>query len=183
MRRAVRQDVIGRSSRERRKGDVIAMDEVDERFVVSKSVEQCRLHAVKRIPAHGRDLVLMARRPEPQHVGVEHAEAIGVALFRMAAQQLLPYADAEHGLRETPYNRVESLTAQIIHCACGLALSGKNHLVGRHYRPGVVGVHWFHAQPAQGVYHAVHIACIVFNDCYIHVFSFLGVKEYKEYKE
>ena len=40
----------------------------------------------------------MALGAEALHLGIEHADAVDVALLAVAAQQLLAYADAEYRL-------------------------------------------------------------------------------------
>jgi hypothetical protein len=76
---------------------------------------------------------------EAVHVGIEHADAVGVALVGVAAEQLLADAYSKYGLPERANHLVQSSGAQVFHGAAGLALSWKYDAVSLSQLFGVVG--------------------------------------------
>ena len=81
---------------------------------------------------------------ESLHVGIKHTDAVGIALFRMAAQQLLSNADAQYGLRQLAYDAVQAPGTQILHRPTRLALSGKYYPFSLLQLFGIVGQQRFH---------------------------------------
>ena len=107
------------------------------------------------------------------HVGVEDADAIDVAFFRVAAQQLLTHADAQHGLAQRTDDIVQPASLQVLHGTTGFALSGKQHVVGTLQLLGIVRQQRLHTQPSQCVHHRVDVSSVIFYDCYVHFFFLL----------
>ena len=114
----------------------------------------------------------MALGLETLHVGVEDADAIDVAFFRVAAQQLLTHTDAQHGLAQRTDDIVQPASLQILHGTTGFALSRKQHAVGTLQLLGIVRQQRLNTQPSQCVHHRVDVSSIIFYDCYVHFFSY-----------
>ena len=67
---------------------------------------------------------------ETLYLGIENADALRVAFFRVLAEQLLAYTNAKNGLLEAFDHIVQSACFQIFHSASCLALTRKEHSVG-----------------------------------------------------
>jgi hypothetical protein len=107
-------------------------------------------------------------RQEPLHLRIKDADAVGIALFRVAAQQLLSHTDAEHGLLQVADHLVEPAGPQVVHRLAGVSLSGKQHLIGRLQQFCIVRQQGFDPHPPQGVDDGIDIPRIIFYYRNIH---------------
>ena len=117
-----------------------------------------------------RNLVLVPAWLKAFDVHIEDAQTIHIALFGMAAHELLPDADAQNGLCEGGDDAVQSVFAQIVHRARCFALTGENHLVGAAKLFGRIRQDRFNAHALQGMDYGKDVTCIVFYDCNLHVY-------------
>ena len=120
------------------------------------------------VPPHVRHFLLVAFGAEAEHVHGEDSEAVGVALLGVAAHELLPYADSEHGLAQGADNAVEAVGSQVAHGLAGLALSREEHSVCCAQALGLVGHYGLHAKASERVDDGVDVSGVVFYDSYFH---------------
>ena len=113
---AERVNVMGDGCRFFADGHIEAVDEIDERSPLpapplgecfEKRGSDCSRSTPTKgerrggyyfISPHMRYLFLVPEGHKALHLGIENAQTIHIALFRMAAHQLLADADAENGL-------------------------------------------------------------------------------------
>ena len=105
---------------------------------------------------------------EFHHIYGEDAQTVGVAFFRVAAEQLLSDADAQYRLRQRADDFVQAVLAQVAHCLAGFSLSGKDNTVGRLQFVGIVGHLRLHAQTFQRMDNGVNVSGVVFDDGNFH---------------
>ena len=110
----------------------------------------------------------MTCRQKTLYLSTENAQTVGIALFRMTAEQLLTDADAQDGLLQRTDNLIQTMFPQIGHCRTGLPLSRKDDTVGIPQLDGIVSQLRLNAKSSQCVHHREDIACIVFYDSYFH---------------
>ena len=121
-----------------------------------------------------RYLVLVAEGTEALDVGVEDAQTVHIALFGMAAHELLADADAQHRLRERAYDAVQPVLPQIVHRARSLALTREDYPVGAAKFFGRVRQDWLDAHSLQGVNDGKDVSRIVFHHSYLHAVQFFS---------
>ena len=63
-------------------------------------------------------------------MGVENAEALGIAFLGVATHHLHAHTYAEHGVTQVAYHCVEPCGAQTGQCFAAVAYSGQKHAVG-----------------------------------------------------
>ena len=90
---------------------------------------------------------------EAFHIDIKNADALCVTLFRVAAQQLLSDADAQHGLLQVTDDLVQPALTQVSHRRAGLALSGEDYAVSLSELFRIVGQQRVDAQSLQRVHH------------------------------
>jgi hypothetical protein len=71
----------------------------------------------------------------------------------MAAEQLLPHADAQHGLRQAANDGVKAMCTQVAHGTGGFTLARENDTLSLPQLIGIVGQHSLNAQTMQSVHH------------------------------
>ena len=120
------------------------------------------------VPSHVGYLVLMLLRDESFYFRVEDAQAVGIALFRMTAHQLLSDANAQDGLREGTNHLVQSVLAKVAHRVARLALTRENHTVGASQLYGGIRQQGFYAHTLQSMDDGKDVSGIVFDYCDLH---------------
>jgi hypothetical protein len=66
---------------------------------------------------------------ESLYIGIKNAKALYIALFRVAAQQLLTNTNTQNRLCKRAYHGVKAMTPKICHSGAGLSLSRKDYPV------------------------------------------------------
>ena len=110
----------------------------------------------------------MFLRAETLHFGVEDTDTVHISLFRVLAEQLLSYADAEYWLLKVADDLVEPAGLQVFHRPARLALSWEEHAIGFPQLFRIIGEQWLDTHPSEGVHHRVDVTCIIFYDGYVH---------------
>ena len=87
------------------------------------------LQIIDFIPAHSRHLVFVFLRLESLYIYIKDSDAIYVTFFRMAAQELLSYTNAQDGLLQVLDYLIKLMSLQIFHCFSCLALSWEENAV------------------------------------------------------
>ena len=141
---------------------VVGMHVVDE-FASLQPREEFALEVAYLVPAHVRHFEVGCRL-EAAHVAVENAEALGVALLRVAAHYLQPYADAQHRLAQRGYDGIEPRGAEVAHGLAAVAHAGQQHAVGAANDGGVGRDHEVGAKAVQGIFHRTQVAHFVVDN-------------------
>ena len=89
----------------------------------------------------------------------------------MMAEQLLPDTDAKYRLPQRAYNVVKAMLTKVGHSRTCLSLSGEEHLVSLHQLLGVVCDCRLYAEASQAVHYRVYVSRVVFDYCYVHVYT------------
>ena len=111
----------------------------------------------------------MFLRYEPFNLGVEYAQTIRIALFRVTAHQLLSDADTQYWLRERRYHLVQPSFAEVVHRVAGLALPRENHSVCTSQFLWRISQQRLHAHPLQSMNNGKDISSIIFDYSDLHI--------------
>lgn len=137
------------------------------RFI--QSVQEWMLEVKEIVPSDMRHFeFLMALGNEALHLDRKYTQARRIVFFGIFAKKLLPQANTKKGLSELWNQEVELLFLQVPHGSARLALSRENHPIGLLDGIKVVGQYCLHSQPFQCIKDRLDIACVVFDDCYLH---------------
>ncbi len=143
-------------------GRIVAVYEIDVR-IVGKAVEQERTHVLQAVPTYMRHFNAR-RRSETFHVLVENMQTVRIALLRLAAHQLHPDANTQHGLLQTAYQPIGLMLPKVLHGGGRFSHSRKYDFIGRADFLRIVGYFRFHAQASQSIIDGKYVSRIIFDD-------------------
>ena len=113
----------------------------------------------------------MADRHKALHISVEDAQTVHIALLRVAAHQLLAYADAKDWLRKGTYHLVKPTLPQVVHRIARLALTREDDSVRTSQLLGRVCQQRFNTHPLQGMNDGKDVPGIIFHYGNLHLTS------------
>lgn len=146
-RRAERHSKLSDGYRVGANRSVVTMHIIDIAAIGNAFKQPALAHSRDSVPTHLWNFEAL-RRLKTLDVDIKDAEAIAVALLRMAAHQLLPDTHTKHRLPQRAYHAVKAAATQTSHCRRRFSHTRENHLVGcaQHIRVG--SQHRLHAKTA-----------------------------------